>query len=75
MHFETAQGQLSFLLKHSNFPRSILSNVPIFEESGVSDLFVGYDSLGGRMETANHKVLIINMEKTPSQVYRDYLYF
>lgn len=57
MHFENAQGQLSFLLKHSNFPRSILSNVPRFEESGVSELLEGYDVLGGRMQTANHKVL------------------
>lgn len=57
MHFGNAQGQLSFLLKHSNFPRSILNSVPRLEESGVSALFEGYDALGGRMQTENRKVL------------------
>ncbi|XP_023547738.1 kinesin-like protein KIN-12C isoform X2 [Cucurbita pepo subsp. pepo] len=49
------KGQLSFLLKHSNFPRSILSSVPRLEESGVSALFEGYEALGGRMQTENPK--------------------
>lgn len=57
MHFGNSQGQLSFLLKHSNFPRSILSSVPRLEEFGVSAPFDDYGALGNRMQTENRKVL------------------
>ncbi|XP_038875671.1 kinesin-like protein KIN-12C [Benincasa hispida] len=53
------KGQLSFLLKHSNFPRSILNSVPRLEESGVNSPFEGYDALGGRMQTENHKIKLV----------------
>ncbi|CAK9328894.1 unnamed protein product [Citrullus colocynthis] len=53
------KGQLSFLLKHSNFPRSILNSVPRLEESGVSAPFEGYDALGGRMQTENRKMKLM----------------
>uniref|UniRef100_A0A9I9DNE2 Kinesin motor domain-containing protein n=1 Tax=Cucumis melo TaxID=3656 RepID=A0A9I9DNE2_CUCME len=53
------KGQLSFLLKHSNFPRSILSSVPRLEEFGVSAPFDDYGALGNRMQTENHKMKLM----------------
>ncbi|XP_011656324.1 kinesin-like protein KIN-12C isoform X2 [Cucumis sativus] len=53
------KGQLSFLLKHSNFPRSILSSVPRLEESGVSAPFEDYGALEDRMQTENHKMKLM----------------
>uniref|UniRef100_A0A2N9EIC7 Kinesin motor domain-containing protein n=1 Tax=Fagus sylvatica TaxID=28930 RepID=A0A2N9EIC7_FAGSY len=57
------KGQLSILKKHNNLTSSMSSCIPPLEESELNHLSEGYDSLGERKPTGNHKIHSLQSRK------------